>query len=790
MIPSTFGQIFTFELDPVPNASGNGDQNIPEFSSVTHHTFDLLVTMHDYQWTMGYARAELTMGTFFQSPLNGEMPPLPAVIAISPASEYDSYWSGYEGQDIYFAPGSPIQVTPTVLEAEWYGDPEFQAPPSPAQLRTMRMTLITPEPIVPTEIETHFPFPIGSLEGTHWHNGGSGGAMRSFDLPFYASCRGDLDVDGWVDLSDLAALLSAYHLNAGGDLDGDEDTDLDDLAAFLSLYLQSAHGAPAPCCALFADTDDDGFTGPCDNCPETYNPEQSDTDGDHVGDACDVCPGHDDRIDFDDDDLPDACDNCPTTPNADQLDTDEDGVGDECDNCPLDFNPDQIDSDEDGFGDECDLCPGGDDNEDADHDGVPDLCDVCPGYEDDVDSDADGIPDGCDIEQCEFERLAHNVGFRYARALAADNGRAIVGWPRGQNYNGSVQFFTFDGFRWNFELELGASVPSSYSSFGTAVSLSGDYAIAGAPNRDDQGMDSGAVYIFRYTDGTWSEVSHVYGSGIVAEDHFGRAVAMEDERFIAETATGRVYVFRRQGTEWNEEAVLLVDNEPVGSFGVRDLAIQGTRIAVGRPSNADMGQNAGAVFIYEFDGASWSQTAQLIPSDVAANDRFGRGIALDGPRLFVGSASAGGAAYLFEFDGAGWTERAKLMPADDSGGFGFALSAQGGWLAVGAPDDFVVLNDAGAVYLFEYNGANWVQFAKLTTRTPVYGGNLGYCLAFDGDSLLAGAPAYWISNARGGLSDFRFAGEDCNDNGAPDACDIAGGVSPDLNDNGIPDECE
>ncbi|MBN1513820.1 MAG: hypothetical protein JXB13_17520, partial [Phycisphaerae bacterium] len=31
---------------------------------------------------------------------------------------------------------------------------------------------------------------------------------------------------------------------------------------------------------------------------------------------------------------------------------------------------------------------------------------------------------------------------------------------------------------------------------------------------------------------------------------------------------------------------------------------------------------------------------------------------------------------------------------------------------------------------------------------------------------------------------------DCNENGLPDECDIAGGTSQDINQNGTPDECE
>lgn len=71
-----------------------------------------------------------------------------------------------------------------------------------------------------------------------------------------------------------------------------------------------------------ADGDSDGFIDATDNCPEIFNPEQTDKNMNGVGDDCE---------DFDADRILNFYDNCPESANAAQTDVDGDGLGDACD---------------------------------------------------------------------------------------------------------------------------------------------------------------------------------------------------------------------------------------------------------------------------------------------------------------------------------------------------------------------------------------------------------------------------------------------------------------------------
>lgn len=135
--------------------------------------------------------------------------------------------------------------------------------------------------------------------------------------------------------------------------------------------------------SLKADSDSDGTPDVDDNCPDQFNPSQSDIDSDNLGDECDP--------DADEDGILNESDNCPNGPevNWDPSDTSINRDQDGCKDATED-----TDDDADGIDDITDLCDdigdkmGWTSNSVRDHD-----ADGCHDTEEDDDDDNDAVPD-------------------------------------------------------------------------------------------------------------------------------------------------------------------------------------------------------------------------------------------------------------------------------------------------------------------------------------------------------------------------------------------------------------
>ncbi|MEO0632347.1 MAG: FG-GAP repeat protein, partial [Planctomycetota bacterium] len=138
-------------------------------------------------------------------------------------------------------------------------------------------------------------------------------------------------------------------------------------------------------------------------------------------------------------------------------------------------------------------------------------------------------------------------------------------------------------------------------------------------------------------------------------------------------------------------------------FGL-GLAADGDLLAVGAPF-ADIAGDGSRV-VYLFTLSTLEQVGTLLASDTTAGDRFGRSIAIDGNLIVVGANRAdaqgdvSGAAYIF--DRVTRQQLATLLPSDGEAGdvFGNAVAVSGNRVLVGAEGDDDAGDFAGAAYLF------------------------------------------------------------------------------------------
>jgi hypothetical protein len=187
------------------------------------------------------------------------------------------------------------------------------------------------------------------------------------------------------------------------------------------------------------------------------------------------------------------------------------------------------------------------------------------------------------------------------------------------------------------ETELTASDGAFSDTFGSAVAISGDTAVVGAP-RDDHAVnaewDKGSAYVFERDaggEGAWGEVAKLTASDAAENDFFGASVAMDGDRLVVGA--------------WNDDG-------------------------------------KGAAYVFERDAGAWSEVAKLTASDAAADDGFGDPVAIDGDTVVVGAVlddhevnggdeDEKGSAYVFERDAGGagaWGEVARLTASDAAAG--------------------------------------------------------------------------------------------------------------------------
>jgi hypothetical protein len=306
--------------------------------------------------------------------------------------------------------------------------------------------------------------------------------------------------------------------------------------------------------------------------------------------------------------------------------------------------------------------------------------------------------------------------------------------------------------------------------FGIAVDISKDFAVIGARWDDDNGESSGAVYVYTKIGTDWSFQQKITAEDGVAGAYFGSSVAVDGAVFVVgaprdnatDEGSGAAYVFQYDSLmqRWVQIKKLVPqsDTSAYNEFGTA-VAIAGSHIAVGAVGDHDY---AGTLYLFQWEDSLWLMQSQLTAQDPTPNASFGFSLAMDLDRLLVGApfGADGGAAYLFQLEDTLWVQKEKLtiISTATNPTFGYAVSILGDYALIGASGDQNDLVVSGAAYIFNREGEDWRQTAKLTDQAGFDGEELGFSVALSQDFALLGAR---LDNDNGGSSGsvFVFSGE-------------------------------
>ena len=372
-------------------------------------------------------------------------------------------------------------------------------------------------------------------------------------------------------------------------------------------------------------------------------------------------------------------------------------------------------------------------------------------------------------QQAELTASDATANCEFGTTVALSGNTALIGAPlktvAGSQTAGAVYVFVRPGASWSEQTELSDPDSGTGHYFGSAIALSGDIAIVGAPGEGA----GGTVYVFTRSGSSWSQSEKLTDPDAIDElagDEFGTSLALSGDTLLvgADSATaggsdeiGAVYVYTRSGNSWSKVARLTAADAAYGdSFGSA-VALDGQTALVGAPGKTVASQSlAGATYVFSGAGASWSQKAKLADPAPAAMDYFGSRLALSGgtalistPYAVVSGKQNVGSVYVYTGSGAVWQKRAKLAdPAAAANDyFGLALALEGGRALIGAPLAKVgVTSNAGVAYVYTGSGAIWSQQAKLADPDPAPADRFGGPFALSGNTALIGA----IGRAVGG----------------------------------------
>lgn len=251
----------------------------------------------------------------------------------------------------------------------------------------------------------------------------------------------------------------------------------------------------------------------------------------------------------------------------------------------------------------------------------------------------------------------------FGYAVALEGNVAVIGAPQRDDIafdSGAAYVFRHDGTQWVQQAKLGPDVAGAFSFFGGSVALHGTTALIGQWD-DGSGSDMGSVSAFKETAGTWVLQEELVASDRDLGDTFGFSVAIYNNKAFVGAPfrdgdcanSGAVYVYGRYNDDWCEEQIIIPDDKNASQAFGSSVAVWGDMAAIGSYWDEDNGEYSGSAYAYRLLDGMWTQQFKYLPATPVIGQLFGISAAMDNDRVIIGAngdntnGTDSGAAFQF-----------------------------------------------------------------------------------------------------------------------------------------------
>lgn len=242
----------------------------------------------------------------------------------------------------------------------------------------------------------------------------------------------------------------------------------------------------------------------------------------------------------------------------------------------------------------------------------------------------------------------------------------------------------------------------------------------------------------------WSEVDFipwVFTSEQEPEEgsDFGESIAVSGELMFVGApgggeGRGRIYLYRRFAGIWFQHQALWMYGDRDQRIGTR-LAVSGNLLFTSGPTHSGYPITPILVVYERAETGYWFPIASMTSPEIGetGESRFGESIAVDGDRVFVGAAElddSAGAVFVFDRSGDDWIQTAKITAEDEQ-------ATRFGKTVAFAGDTLIVTADGENPYVFSQLEDSWTLVDQISPPAGDDGVLIAHTHSNYNDSLLA-----------------------------------------------------